>query len=321
MRKILYLLPFMALLVQGCGSGSKNNAGENKNVSDLKGTIIINGSEVLFPLAIKWEEEFNKQFPRIVIENKPTCSDNSLKLLKAGLIQIAMVSRKLTEQEANEGLYAVPVAMDAVLPVISFDNDNIQTIVQKGISPKKLAGVFNGTIKTWGQLLGNKSNDAIEVLILPDSSGTSHTWAEFLQMDVKKIHGTSMYSNQSLANTIASKKLGIGYCSMSNIYDPLTKERRSNIYVLPVDLNANGQADDNELVFDRLEDLKTAIQYRKYPSPPVRTLYLVTKNKPKDDAIKTFLIWILGIGQNYCEKSGLVNIDRKSTVTFLKELK
>jgi phosphate transport system substrate-binding protein len=321
MRKILYLLPLIALLMQGCGSGSKNKPIENKNVSGQNGTIIINGSEVLFPLAAKWEEEFNKQFPKIVIENKPTGSDNSLKLLKAGAIQIAMVSRQLTEQEVTDGLYAVPVAMDAVLPVISFNNDYIQTIVQKGIPTKKLAGIFNGSIKTWGQLLGNKSTDAIEVLILPDSSGTSHTWAELLQMDVKKLKGTCMYSNQSLVNTIASKKFGIGYCSMSRIYDPVTKERKGNIYVFPIDLNANGQADDNELLFDKLDDLKAAISNGKYPAPPVRTLYLVTKNQPKDATLKTFLTWVLGIGQNYCAESGLVNIDRKTANKFLKELK
>jgi phosphate transport system substrate-binding protein len=193
--------------------------------------------------------------------------------------------------------------------------------VQKGITTKKLSGVFNGTIKTWGQLLGNKSTDAIEVFILPDSSGTSHTWAEFLQMDVKKLRGTSMYSNQSLANTIASKKFGLGYCSMTRIYDPTTKEKRGNIYVIPVDLNASGQADDNELVFDKLDDLKTAIKNGKYPSPPVRTLYLVTNNKPKDEALKAFLSWVLGIGQNYCDQLGLVNIDRKTAEKFVNELK
>jgi phosphate transport system substrate-binding protein len=312
-------MPLMALMIQGCGPGSQNN--KPKNVSDQKGTIIINGSEVLYPLAAIWEAEFNKQFPKIVIENKATGSDNSLKLLEAGKIQIAMVSRKLTEQEVNDGLYVVPVAMDAVLPVISFGNDHIQTIAQKGISAKKLSGVFSGSIKTWGQLLGDKSKDDIEVFILPDSTGTSHSWADFLQMDVKKLKGNCMYDNHAMANTVAGKKSGIGYCSMSRIYNPKTNERMGDIYVIPVDLNDNGQADDNELVFDKLDILKTAISKGKYPSPPVRMLYLVTKNPPKDAALKTFLSWVLGIGQNYCEPSGLVNINRKVAEKFLKELR
>ncbi len=321
MRKIVFLLPLMVILMQSCGPAGEKKSTENNNISDLSGTILINGSDVLFPLTMKWAQEFKKEYPKIVIENRVTCSDNSLKLVQAGSIQVAMVSRPLTEQEVKDGLYAVPVALDAVLPVVSFDNDYIQPIVQKGISVKKLAAVFNGSIKTWGQLLGNKATDAIEVCILPDTSGTSHCWASFLQMDVKKLKGTSMYNNQSLANTVAAKKFAIGYCSMSQIYDPKTKARRGNIYVYPVDLNANGQADDNELVFDSSDDLKTAISKGKYPSPPARTLYLVTKNSPKDAALKTFLTWVLGIGQNYCSESGLVNIDKKTSEKFVKEIK
>ena len=321
MKKILYLLPLLAMLMQGCGPGSEKKNAENKNISNLKGTIIINGSEVLFPLAKLWENEFNKQYPNIVIENKPTCSDNSLKLLQAGSIQLAMVSRKLTEQEVTDGLYAVPVAMDAVLPVISFDNDFIQPIVLKGITTKKLSGVFDGSIKTWGALLGNKSTDAIDVYILSDSSGTSHSWADLLQMDVKKLKGTNMYSQQSLVNTVASKKFGIGYCSMSAIYDAKTNLRRTNLYVLPIDLNVNGQADDYELVFDKLDDLTSAISKGKYPSPPSRTLYMVTKNPPKDEAMKAFLTWVITIGQNYCAQAALVNIDRKVAEKFVKELR
>ncbi len=321
MRKIFYLLPLLALLIQACGPGSQQKPAGNNNVAEQSGTIIINGSEVLFPLAAKWEEEFNKQYPKVVIENKTSCSDNSLKLLKAGSIQVAMVSRQLSEQEVAEGLYAIPVAMDAVLPVINFENDNIQTIVQKGISPKKLAGVFNGTIKTWGQLLGSKSADAIEAFILPDSCGTSHSWAQLLQMDVKKLRGTCLNDNPAVVRTVDSKKNGIGYCSMSRIYDIKTNLRKGNIYVFPVDLNANGQADDNELVFDKFDDLKSAISSGKYPSPPARLLYFVTKNKPTDAALKTFLTWVLGIGQNYCTQSGLLHIDKIVADKFVKELK
>jgi len=130
-----------------------------------------------------------------------------------------------------------------------------------------------------------------------------------------------MESNLSVENTISGKKYGIGYCSTSVIYNAVTKERKGNIFVVPVDLNANGQADDYELVFDKLDNLKTAISSGKYPSPPARKLYLVTKSKPKDEALKTFLSWVLGIGQNYFDQTALINIDRKTADKFVNELK
>jgi ABC-type phosphate transport system substrate-binding protein len=48
---------------------------------------------------------------------------------------------------------------------------------------------------------------------------------------------------------------------------------------------------------------------------------LVTKNQPKDAAMKTFLTWVLGIGQNYCGETGLVHIDQKVAGKFVKELR
>jgi len=318
MKKLLFLMPLMAILIQGCGSGSKNKPVEKTNVSENSGTIIINGSEVLFPLAMIWQQEFNKQYPKILIKNRATGSDNSLKLLKADLIQIAMISRELTVEEKQAGLYAVPVAIDAVLPVINFDNNYIEPVSMHGLPKKKLEGVFNGSIKTWGQLLGTKATDAIETFILPDTSGTSHTWADLLQMDVKKLRGTCLYDNLAMANTITSKKFSLGYCSMSRIYSSKSGSRMGNLYVVPIDLNSNGQADDNELVLDKMDDLKAAITAGKYPSPPVRSLYLVTKTAPKDAAIKAFLSWVVGPGQNYNIQAGLINIDKRTADKFVK---
>lgn len=321
MRRIQYLIAAILLFMQSCGSGLETKDNDKSQDTDIKGSISINGSEVLFPLVTRWVNEFNKEFPQIVFDNRANCSDYSLKMLDNGTTQIAMISRELTPREQDKGLWAVPVALDAVLPVINFNNDFIQPIVQKGISKQKLAGVFNGSIKTWGQLLGNGSVDAIEAFVLPDSSGTSHVWAQFLQMDVKKLRGTCLYSNPTMANTLAANKFGIGYCSMSRIFDPNTNYRRNNLYVVPVDLNANGQADDNELVFDKLDDLKTAIISGKYPAPPVRKLYFVTKNPPNDEAVKTFILWVLGIGQNFCVQSGLLNIEKTTAETFSKQFR
>ena len=74
-----------------------------------------------------------------------------------------MISCKLGANEEKKGFWAVPVAKDAVLPVVSFDNNKLQKIVLSGVSKDKLAAAFTGKIKTWGQLLQLKSNDPIEV--------------------------------------------------------------------------------------------------------------------------------------------------------------
>ena len=321
MRKIFYYAILMAVVLYGCGGTKTKVDKQSTTVSDMKGNIIINGSDVLFPLARKWAQVFKSENSGVIIDVRSTCSDNAIRNLKSGLINLALVSRELTPEEKAEGLVSFPVAMDIVLPIISFDNDNIQKIVQAGVTKEKLMGVFTGKIKTWGQIVNNKTTDLIEVNKLADTTGTCQTWANFLGVKPKQIIGTSQYSNRSLADVIVSKKLGIGFCSMAVIYDVKTNLVRHNLYVVPIDLNSNKQADDNELVFDKLDDLKSIVSAGKYPSPPARKLYFVTKSIPTDPALKAFVKWTLGIGQNYGKDFCLVTIDKKSMNESLKKLK
>jgi ABC-type phosphate transport system substrate-binding protein len=323
MKKISLILAVAVLVLYSCGSGNKKeNSVVSTNVAPaVSGSIIIEGSETLYLLMCKWKQEFEKSQANVKISIKPSSSDMSLKKISDNKIQIAMISRKLGANEEKSGFWAVPVAKDAVLPVISFDNNNLQKIVLAGVSKDKLAAAFLGKITTWGQLLQIKSADPIEVYRIADSSGTSKTWAEFLNANPRNFIGKMVGSEKNITYEVASNKNGIGYSSMTNIYDIKTGFIKKNVYVLPIDLNSNNQADDNELVFDKLDDIKSAISSGKYPSPPVRKIYLVCKSVPTDAATVTFIKWILTIGQSYCGQFGFVNIEQKEAAEFLKQLK
>lgn len=323
MKKLLIVLFLICFVLFGCGPNDqmKNSTDQNDEKTAVSGIIIIEGSQTLFPLMNKWKQEFEKTQPEIKISVKSNNTDIGLKKISNNIIQLAMVSRNLNNEETKSGFWSVPVAKDAVLPVISFDNNNLQKIVLAGVTKEKLAAAFTGKIKTWGQLLQLKSNDPIEVYKLNDSTGTTHIWKEFLNINTQKIIGTQVYSNTDIPIMIASNKNAIGYCSTTNIFDIKTGLIKRNLYVLPVDLNANNQADDNELVFDKLDDIKSAISSGKYPSPPVRKLYLVSKTIPSDVATVSFIKWILTIGQSYCAQYGFVNITKNEASEYLKLLK
>jgi phosphate transport system substrate-binding protein len=46
-----------------------------------------------------------------------------------------------------------------------------------------------------------------------------------------------------------------------------------------------------------------------YPSPPARALYLISKGKPSDPAIISFLQFILSEGQNFIAEAGYVQLE------------
>jgi len=322
MKKILIISVLAIFMLNSCGNDNgKKNTSEDKDLpGDLSGQINIEGSDVLSPLMNKWKQEFEKTHDGIKINIKVTKDDKAAKRVENGAIQLAMIARNLKENEIKAAYWAVPVAIDAVLPVVSFDNNYLQKIVQKGITKEKLAAVFSGKIKSWGVLMNEKTNEAIEVYKVQDSTGSSDTWANFLDVNSANFTGINLYTEKDIPMTVAPIKNAIGYCSMTSVFDIQTGMKKRNLYVVPVDLNSNGQADDNELVFDKLDDLKSAISSGKYSSPLVRKLYLVSKTMPADEATRSFIKWVLTIGQSYCAQYGFVNIEKKEAAEYLKQL-
>ena len=68
-KKILTLFAAAAvlaapILVSSCGSKSKASA----NGDELEGRISLSGAFALYPLAVKWAEEFKKLHPNVSIE-------------------------------------------------------------------------------------------------------------------------------------------------------------------------------------------------------------------------------------------------------------
>jgi len=55
-------------------------------------------------------------------------------------------------------------------------------------------------------------------------------------------------------------------------------------------------------------NLVQAIQAGKYPSPPVRDLYLVTRGKPETALLRAFINYVLGEGQKLVAEAGYVEI-------------
>lgn len=322
MKNFVFFLCFAALAFTACGPDKQKN---DKTAADdrqtvVSGAINIDGDAILVPLMNKWKQEFAKELSEVKIGIKTGNTGSALKRLAAGELQLVMAARELNETEKQNGYWAVAVAKDVVLPVISFDNGSLQKIVFTGLTKEKMAGAFTGKIATWGQLLQQPSKDIVEVYALSDSSDISLFWAGFLGVDVRNIKGTQVTSENEMALKVAANKNALGFCSMTYVFDVSTGFKKRNLYVLPLDLNANNMADDKELVFDKLEDIQSALSSGKYPSPPARKLYLVCKTKPTDKTTLSFIQWILTLGQNYCGQYGFVNISKEEAAGYLKQL-
>ena len=81
--------------------------------------------------------------------------------------------------------------------------------------------------------------------------------------------------------------------------------------IFPVDVDGNGSISDDEQFYDLKDNVTKAIAEGKYPSPPARDLYLVTKGVPTDPVVIAFLKYVLTDGQKKNEPVGYIEITKE----------
>src|SRR4030095_6582647 len=152
---LFFLLIFpIATLINFSFSGKPDPAPK-----ELTGKITMSGAYALYPMAVKWGEEFKKLHPGVTFDIQGGGAGKGMTDALSGTVNFGMVSRDIAPEEIKKGAYAVGVCEDAVIPTINSNNPFLATMKQKGITRDKFYKVFvSGEITTWGELLGVKSS-------------------------------------------------------------------------------------------------------------------------------------------------------------------
>jgi phosphate transport system substrate-binding protein len=295
----------------------KSGIAQNK----LKGTISLSGAWALYPMAVRWAEEFRKIYPDVKIDMTAGGAGKGITDALNDMVDMGMVSREIYKEEINKGAYPIAVAKDAVVLVINASNPSLDILLGKGL--KKDAGNniwITGMYKTWGQAFGFKSATPIHVYTRSDACGAAEVWAKYFNKKQEDLLGSGVYGDPGLAWAVKKDPLGIGFNNIGYAYDGKTKKQLSGIRVLPIDINNDGKITADENFYDSLDDLITAIATGKYPSPPARELYFVTKGKPQKEVVIRFIRWILTDGQKYVNESGYITLSKEKIEAELKRV-
>jgi|ERR1019366_540937 phosphate transport system substrate-binding protein len=275
---------------------------------DLQGNISLSGAFALYPLAVKWAEEFKKIHPNVKIDISAGGAGKGITDILSKVTDIGMVSRDLNPEEIKKGAYPIAVTKDAVIPTISAINPFLSELKTKGIKKDALNNIFiTGKIRSWNQL-GFKSSAPIHVYTRSDAAGAAETWAKYFGKKQEDLLGVAVFGDPGLAQAVKKDPSGVGYNNIVYIYDSKTKRPTNGILVLPIDINNNGKIDADENFYDNVDLLIAAIVAGKYPSPPARDLYFVTKGKPNNPVVTEFIKWILTDGQKYVKDAGYINL-------------
>ncbi len=287
---------------------------------ELEGTITLSGAWALYPMAVRWGEEFQKLHPKVKVEVSAGGAGKGMADAIGGLVDIGMVSRDIDKSEIEKGAYPIGVTKDAVVPTISAKNPVLNELLSKGVKRKTFVDIYiNGTVKTWGEVVGKPEiKQEIHVYTRSDAAGAPEIWAKYLGKKQENLKGTGVYGDPGLLAAVQKDALGIGYNNYNYAQDMKTGLPVAGVQIISFDVNENGVVDPDEDISTK-EKTIAAIKKGVFPHPPARVEFFVTKGKPTGLKAE-FIKWVLTDGQKFVDEVGYIELSKETLAGELKKV-
>jgi phosphate transport system substrate-binding protein len=311
LKKIIILFLCLAV-ISGCNPRKSKPADVRPEASKTKlsGGFTISGAYALYPLVQKWTDDFMKIHPGVKIEVSTTGTGQGLNDLLEKKVQLAMVSRPLTDEEKNAGVWAIPVAKDGVAPIVNARNTYLGRLLKQGLSPDEMQKIFTSDNSlTWGELLDTTGNNKAIAYSRADESGAADMFARFFFKTAADLKGIKVTGDYEMIKSIQQDPYAIGFCNFSFAFDAASGERKENIQIVPFDLDYDNKIDKKEIPFKNLEVAHRSVWLGIYPENLCRELSIGSMGKPVDQAIVEFLYYVLTEGQESVTEKGLCKLN------------
>ena len=287
----------------------------------IQGNISISGAFALYPLTVKWADEFEKLHPGVNIDISAGGAGKGMTDVLSDMVDLAMFSREVAPEEEAKGAWKIGVSKDAVLPTMNASHPHLAEIQERGITQHEFANIFLSPRETkWDAYLKSTPDKKINVYTRSDACGAAAMWAEFLGKKQEDLIGIGVFGDPGIADAVRNDVWGIGFNNVIYAYNISTRKKYENLEIIPIDLNENGKIDEDETFYNSLDDISQAIQNGIYPSPPARVLYLISNGKPTNKIAEEFLKFVLTEGQQYVHEAGYVKLDSVYLVNEYKKL-
>ncbi len=300
----LFLLPLcLGLVLCGCSGRSDRD----------QETITVTGAWALYPMMVRWSEEFRREYPHIRIDVSAGGAGKGITDVLTGFADLGMVSRDLYPEEVNRGVVALVVARDAVVATASAANPNSGALQRQGLSREAFASLWLADQPScWSSLAEAFKVLPLHVYTRSDSCGAAEVWAAFLGAKQEDLLGIGVYGDPGMAEAVIRDASAIGYNNVNYAYDAVSGRALAGIMIVPIDLDGSGLIEEHENFYQDRGSLLAAIAAGRYPAPPARDLLLVHDAKPLKESVALFLNWINSSGQDYVVEAGYVPAAAKS---------
>src|SRR5579862_7469751 len=315
--------------------------------------LLINGAGATFPYPIysKWFDAYHKLHPDTEFNYQSIGSGGGIRQITAGTVDFGASDGPMSDQQIADfnqkngrNILHFPTVLGGVVPTYNIPGVNVAL----NFTPDALAGIFLGKITKWNDpaIAGpnpgvNLPDTDIIVVHRSDGSGTTYIFVDYLskvsdEWKTKVGKNTSVNwpvglggnKNEGVAGLVKQTPNAIGYVELIYAIQnkmPYGKVKNSSGQFVKADLAsvtaaAAGAAKD--MPADFRVSITNAPGKTAYPISSFTWLLIPAKfsDASKRDAIKGFVKWMLGDGQNDTEALSYAKLPKEVVAKELSAL-
>jgi glycine cleavage system H lipoate-binding protein len=130
--------------------------------------------------------------------------------------------------------------------------------------------------------------------------------------------GTKVEHRNDLISAIQEDPYSIGICKVPDIIDTRNQNLPSQVELLPIDNNGNGQIDYKENIYGDLDAFSRGVWIGKYPRALSSNIYSVSASQPTSESEVAFLKWVLTDGQRLLDNHRFTNLEQNERIAKVK---
>lgn len=218
MKRTLALICAAVFLIAGlagCAPETPNEAeSKGPEAGGVSGSITINGSTSVQPLADELVKKFKEKNPNATIDVQGGGSGVGIKSAVDGVVDIGMSSRDL--KTAEKTLKEFKIAVDGIAVIVNPANG------VSDLSMEQIMKIYTGEITDWKELGGKPGK--ITVVTREEGSGTRGAFIELTKIQAEDGDKTvasaiTQGSTGAVITTVAGDPNAIGYASFGSAKD------------------------------------------------------------------------------------------------------
>lgn len=233
--KILLATTLISSFLVGCGGSNDATTDETgtAQVTDLSGSVTMNGSTSMEKLANSLAEIFMQKYPNVTVTAQFTGSSSGIEAVANKTVDIGNSSRALKEEEKAKGVVENIVALDGIAVIVNQQN------TVSDLTFDQLKGIYEGTIKNWSEVGGEDMG--IVVIGREAGSGTRGAFEEITGLVDLCNYAQEIDSTGAVVGKVEVAEGAIGYVSLDVLHNSTVKPLSIDTVTPDADTIKSGQ--------------------------------------------------------------------------------